>query len=234
MRGATVLHIHNPPDIFFPAGALFRIAGRQGGLRPSRPRFRKRSRSSSDRAFRSGRASGRRAADVRRRRLTSSRPTPPTRRSRGAPAASARIRSRSCATARPRHGRACRSCRREGVLAEVRLAYLGAIRHRMASRDSHRCWRGFAMDAGPDRCAADGHRRRRRPEPRSRRNSPRTGSPIVSCSPAGSPRTGPGARSRTPTFVSIRRRPPSQRALDDDQAGRVPGARQAGGRLRPA
>jgi glycosyltransferase involved in cell wall biosynthesis len=29
VRGATVLHIHNPPDIFFPAGALFRLAGRK-------------------------------------------------------------------------------------------------------------------------------------------------------------------------------------------------------------
>jgi glycosyltransferase involved in cell wall biosynthesis len=29
LRGATVLHIHNPPDIFFPAGALYRIAGRK-------------------------------------------------------------------------------------------------------------------------------------------------------------------------------------------------------------
>jgi glycosyltransferase involved in cell wall biosynthesis len=29
MRGATVLHIHNPPDILFPAGALFRAAGRK-------------------------------------------------------------------------------------------------------------------------------------------------------------------------------------------------------------
>ena len=27
-RGATVLHIHNPPDVFFPAGALYRAAGR--------------------------------------------------------------------------------------------------------------------------------------------------------------------------------------------------------------
>lgn len=29
IRGATVLHIHNPPDIFFPAAALFRAAGRK-------------------------------------------------------------------------------------------------------------------------------------------------------------------------------------------------------------
>lgn len=28
-RGATVLHIHNPPDALFPAGALFRLAGRR-------------------------------------------------------------------------------------------------------------------------------------------------------------------------------------------------------------
>ena len=28
-RGATVLHIHNPPDLFFPAGALFRLASRK-------------------------------------------------------------------------------------------------------------------------------------------------------------------------------------------------------------
>jgi glycosyltransferase involved in cell wall biosynthesis len=28
-RGATVLHIHNPPDAFFLAGAIFRLAGRQ-------------------------------------------------------------------------------------------------------------------------------------------------------------------------------------------------------------
>lgn len=28
-RGSTVLHIHNPPDILFPAGLLFRMAGRQ-------------------------------------------------------------------------------------------------------------------------------------------------------------------------------------------------------------
>jgi len=27
--GSRVLHLHNPPDIFFPAGALFRIAGRK-------------------------------------------------------------------------------------------------------------------------------------------------------------------------------------------------------------
>lgn len=29
VRGATVLHIHNPPDVFFPAGALYRLAGRK-------------------------------------------------------------------------------------------------------------------------------------------------------------------------------------------------------------
>lgn len=29
LRGATVLHIHNPPDLLFPAGALFRLAGRK-------------------------------------------------------------------------------------------------------------------------------------------------------------------------------------------------------------
>jgi glycosyltransferase involved in cell wall biosynthesis len=29
IRGATVLHLHNPPDIFFPAAALFRLAGRK-------------------------------------------------------------------------------------------------------------------------------------------------------------------------------------------------------------
>lgn len=29
LRGSTVLHLHNPPDIFFLAGALFRLAGRQ-------------------------------------------------------------------------------------------------------------------------------------------------------------------------------------------------------------
>ncbi len=27
-RGASVLHLHNPPDILFPAGAMFRLAGR--------------------------------------------------------------------------------------------------------------------------------------------------------------------------------------------------------------
>ena len=27
--GATVLHLHNPPDILFPAGALYRLAGRK-------------------------------------------------------------------------------------------------------------------------------------------------------------------------------------------------------------
>jgi glycosyltransferase involved in cell wall biosynthesis len=29
LGGATVLHLHNPPDILFPAGAIFRIAGRK-------------------------------------------------------------------------------------------------------------------------------------------------------------------------------------------------------------
>jgi len=29
MRGATVLHLHNPPDILFGAGVLFRLAGRK-------------------------------------------------------------------------------------------------------------------------------------------------------------------------------------------------------------
>jgi glycosyltransferase involved in cell wall biosynthesis len=29
VRGATVLHIHNPPDILFPAGAVYRLAGRK-------------------------------------------------------------------------------------------------------------------------------------------------------------------------------------------------------------
>jgi glycosyltransferase involved in cell wall biosynthesis len=29
LRGATVLHLHNPPDILFPAGALYRLAGRK-------------------------------------------------------------------------------------------------------------------------------------------------------------------------------------------------------------
>jgi glycosyltransferase involved in cell wall biosynthesis len=29
LRGATVLHLHNPPDMLFPAGLLFRIAGRR-------------------------------------------------------------------------------------------------------------------------------------------------------------------------------------------------------------
>lgn len=29
LRGATVLHLHNPPDIFFPAGAIYRLAGRK-------------------------------------------------------------------------------------------------------------------------------------------------------------------------------------------------------------
>jgi glycosyltransferase involved in cell wall biosynthesis len=28
-RGSTVLHLHNPPDVFFPAGALYRMAGRK-------------------------------------------------------------------------------------------------------------------------------------------------------------------------------------------------------------
>ncbi len=28
-RGATVLHVHNPPDMFFVAGAIFRLAGRR-------------------------------------------------------------------------------------------------------------------------------------------------------------------------------------------------------------
>lgn len=28
-RGATVLHLHNPPDMFFAAGAIFRLAGRR-------------------------------------------------------------------------------------------------------------------------------------------------------------------------------------------------------------
>lgn len=28
-RGATVLHLHNPPDLFFTAGAMFRLAGRR-------------------------------------------------------------------------------------------------------------------------------------------------------------------------------------------------------------
>jgi glycosyltransferase involved in cell wall biosynthesis len=28
-HGATVLHLHNPPDILFPAGAIFRLAGRK-------------------------------------------------------------------------------------------------------------------------------------------------------------------------------------------------------------
>jgi glycosyltransferase involved in cell wall biosynthesis len=28
-RGSSVLHIHNPPDILFPAGALYRLAGRR-------------------------------------------------------------------------------------------------------------------------------------------------------------------------------------------------------------
>ncbi|MGZ4166896.1 MAG: glycosyltransferase family 4 protein [Solirubrobacteraceae bacterium] len=27
--GSTVLHLHNPPDIFFPAGAIYRLAGRR-------------------------------------------------------------------------------------------------------------------------------------------------------------------------------------------------------------
>jgi glycosyltransferase involved in cell wall biosynthesis/SAM-dependent methyltransferase len=29
LRGAKVLHLHNPPDVLFPAGALFRLAGRK-------------------------------------------------------------------------------------------------------------------------------------------------------------------------------------------------------------
>jgi len=29
VRGATVLHLHNPPDVLFPAGALYRLAGRK-------------------------------------------------------------------------------------------------------------------------------------------------------------------------------------------------------------
>jgi glycosyltransferase involved in cell wall biosynthesis len=29
LRGSTVLHLHNPPDILFPAGALYRLAGRK-------------------------------------------------------------------------------------------------------------------------------------------------------------------------------------------------------------
>lgn len=29
VRGAKVLHLHNPPDVLFPAGALFRLAGRK-------------------------------------------------------------------------------------------------------------------------------------------------------------------------------------------------------------
>ena len=29
LRGATVLHLHNPPDILFPAGAIYRLAGRK-------------------------------------------------------------------------------------------------------------------------------------------------------------------------------------------------------------
>jgi glycosyltransferase involved in cell wall biosynthesis len=29
LHGATVLHLHNPPDLLFPAGALFRLAGRK-------------------------------------------------------------------------------------------------------------------------------------------------------------------------------------------------------------
>lgn len=29
LRGSTVLHIHNPPDVLFPAGALYRLAGRK-------------------------------------------------------------------------------------------------------------------------------------------------------------------------------------------------------------
>jgi glycosyltransferase involved in cell wall biosynthesis len=29
LRGSTVLHLHNPPDILFPAGAMYRLAGRK-------------------------------------------------------------------------------------------------------------------------------------------------------------------------------------------------------------
>jgi len=29
LRGATVLHLHNPPDILFPAGAIYRLLGRK-------------------------------------------------------------------------------------------------------------------------------------------------------------------------------------------------------------
>jgi glycosyltransferase involved in cell wall biosynthesis len=29
LRGASVLHLHNPPDLLFPAGALYRLAGRR-------------------------------------------------------------------------------------------------------------------------------------------------------------------------------------------------------------
>lgn len=29
LRGASVLHVHNPPDLLFPAAALFRLAGRR-------------------------------------------------------------------------------------------------------------------------------------------------------------------------------------------------------------
>lgn len=29
LRGAAVLHLHNPPDIFFPAGVVYRLAGRK-------------------------------------------------------------------------------------------------------------------------------------------------------------------------------------------------------------
>lgn len=29
LRGATVLHLHNPPDILFPAGAIYRLTGRK-------------------------------------------------------------------------------------------------------------------------------------------------------------------------------------------------------------
>jgi glycosyltransferase involved in cell wall biosynthesis len=29
LRGSTVLHLHNPPDLLFPAGAMFRLAGRK-------------------------------------------------------------------------------------------------------------------------------------------------------------------------------------------------------------
>ena len=31
-RGTDVLHLHNPPDLLFPAAALFRLAGREARL----------------------------------------------------------------------------------------------------------------------------------------------------------------------------------------------------------